>query len=107
MPRRTWRRWRRRRGKRSDAHLLSPYPSHPSLTLALALALRAPTSQPAGAAHESAAVRQALEAELDWAKARVAADRRRRDAPTAEEEAAAAARRLAEMGIDIDRLRDG
>ena len=48
-----------------------------------------------------------MEAELDWAKARVAADRRRRDAPTAEEEAAAAARRLAEMGIDIDRLRNG
>ena len=39
MPRRTWRRWRRRRGKRCDAHLLSPYPSHPSLTLALALTL--------------------------------------------------------------------
>ena len=87
--------------------MFSPYPSHPSLTLALALFLRAPTVSPPALAHDSAAVRQALEAELDWAKARVAADRRRRDAPTAEEEAAAAARRLAEMGIDIDRLRDG
>jgi curved DNA-binding protein CbpA len=50
---------------------------------------------------------QELEQELAWAQARADADRRQRGAPTAGDELAAAARRLAQMGINIDRINSG
>ena len=53
---------------------------------------------------EQLEVQQEIDAELQWAMAKVAADRKRDGRPSEKEELAGAARRLAELGIDVARI---